>query len=135
MINVIVGEKGTGKTKKIIEAANKALENSKGDSVFLTTTTRYRMEIKPAMKFIDMKEEGVCGKDQLAGFIKGMLAANYDIENVFIDGVAKMTGAPVDSAETAEVFLLMERYRGVNFTLTISCAEEKLPAFIAKYLG
>ena len=134
MINVIVGAKGTGKTKKIIEAANKSLETSKGDSVFLTTTTRYRMEIKPAMKFIDMKEEGIVNKDMLVGFIKGMLAANYDIENVFIDGVYKMMGTTIDSPETAELLLLLERYAGVNFTLTISCDQDALPAFIAKYL-
>ena len=134
MITLIVGEKGSGKTKRIIEAANKSLETSKGDSVFLTTTTRYRMEIKPAMKFIDMEEEGICNKELLIGFVKGMLAANYDIENVFIDCVAKMLGQPVDSPDTAELLLLLEKYEGVKFTLTISCAEEKLPAFVAKYL-
>ena len=74
----------------------------------------------------------------LFGFIKGMLAANYDIEYIFIDGVYKIMGAEIDSAEMAELFMLLEKLEegtGANFVLTISCEREKLPSFIAKYLG
>ncbi len=138
MIKIIEGAKGTGKTKKIIETANYGLGERKGDTVFLSTTTRYRTEIKPQIKFIDAKGEGIVGKEMLFGFIKGMLAANYDIEYIFIDGVYKIMGAEIDSAEMAELFMLLgklEEGTGVNFVLTISCEREKLPSFIAKYLG
>ena len=98
MIKIIEGAKGTGKTKKIIETANYGLGERKGDTVFLSTTTRYRTEIKPQIKFIDAKGEGIVGKEMLFGFIKGMLAANYDIEYIFIDGVYKIMGVEIDSA-------------------------------------
>ena len=137
MINIIVGAKGTGKTKQIIDRANATLEERKGDTVFLTTTTRYRMEINPRIKLIDVRDEGICNKDLLFGFIRGMLSANYDIEYVFIDGVYKMMNTTIDSAEMAELFLLLETLdngSNVKFVLTISCDKENLPAFIAKHL-
>ena len=137
MISIIVGAKGTGKTKQIIDRANATLEERKGDTVFLTTTTRYRMEINPRIKLIDVRDEGICNKDLLFGFIRGMLSANYDIEYVFIDGVYKMMNTTIDSAEMAELFLLLETLdngSNVKFVLTISCDKENLPAFIAKHL-
>lgn len=137
MISIIVGAKGTGKTKQIIDRANATLEERKGDTVFLTTTTRYRMEINPRIKLIDVRDEGICNKDLLFGFIRGMLSANYDIEYVFIDGVYKMMNTTIDSAEMAELFLLLETLdngSNVKFVLTISCDKENLPEFIAKHL-
>lgn len=138
MIYIIDGAKGTGKTKKIIDKANASLSESKGDTVFLATTTRYRMEIKSQIKFVDTVSEGINTKELLFGFIKGMIAANYDIEYIFIDGVYKMMGVEIDSSEMAELFMLLDKLgksnSSVHFVLTISCDREKLPGFISKYL-
>ena len=136
MITIIDGAKGSGKTKRIINAASDALEVSKGDIVFLATTTRYRTEIKPQIKFVDTVEQGIKSKDVLFGFIKGMLSANYDIEYIFIDGVYKMMGVSIDSPEMAELFMMLERISAlsaVKFILTVSCSVEEMPEFIAKY--
>lgn len=136
MINIIAGSKGTGKTKKIINSANDLLAVCKGDVVFLSTTTRYRTDIKPQIKFIDTVEQEIKTKEVLIGFIKGMLSANYDIEHIFIDGIYKMMGVSIDSPEMAEMFMVLEKLNvtsGAKFTLTISCAEEDMPEFIAKY--
>jgi hypothetical protein len=133
MINIIVGSKGTGKTKMILDAANNAVEVSKGDCVFLTTSARYGVELKPQLKVIDATEENICNKDAAIGFIKGMLASNYDIEYFFIDGFYKILGAPVNSKESEEFFAALEKYTDVKFTVTVSCDKADLPAFIAKY--
>ena len=136
MITIIDGAKGSGKTKRIINAASDALAVSKGDIVFLATTTRYRTEIKPQIKFVDTVEQGIKSKDVLFGFIKGMLSANYDIEYIFIDGVYKMMGVSIDSPEMAELFMMLERISAlsaVKFILTVSCSVEEMPEYIAKY--
>lgn len=136
MITIIDGAKGSGKTKKIIDSANDAVYASKGDIVFLSTTKRYRSEIKPQIKFINtVEDEGIKSKEMLIGFIKGMLAANYDIEYLFIDGVYKMMSTTIDSAEMEELFDYFAGVSDVKITLTISCDRESLPAFIAKYLA
>ena len=135
MIKIIYGAKGTGKTKKILDAANGAIENTKGDIVFLAATTRYRMEVKPQIRFIDAIDEGIRNKDALIGFVKGLLCGNYDIEYVFIDGFYKMMGTTIQSPETAEFFFALDNLAaGVNFVLTVSCDKEELPSFIAKYV-
>lgn len=137
MITIIEGAKGSGKTKRIIDSANRSVESGKGVTVFLSTTTRYRTEIKPTIKFIDTVEEGVRTKEMLFGFIKGMLCANYDIEYVYIDGVYKMLGEKsVDTPAMADLFLFLEGLNAksnVKFVLTISCAKEDLPEYISKY--
>ena len=135
MIKIIYGEKGSGKTKRILDEATQALAASKGDVVFVAATSRYRMEIKPQIRFIDAIEEGIGSKDGLIGFVKGLLCGNYDIEYVFIDGFYKMMNVSIDSAESSEFFLALERLAtGVNFVLTVSCDLDKMPAYIKKYV-
>lgn len=135
MIKIIYGAKGSGKTKKILDSAEVALRTTKGDVVFLAATSRYRMEIKPQIRFIDTVSEGIGSKDALIGFLKGLLCGNYDIEYIFIDGFYKMMGVTLADPSVAEFFLALEQLSdNVNFVLTVSCDKEEMPAFIAKYV-
>lgn len=135
MIKIIYGAKGSGKTKRILDSAEVALRTTKGDVVFLAATSRYRMEIKPQIRFIDTINEGIGSKDALIGFLKGLLCGNYDIEYIFIDGFYKMMGVDLSDPSVAEFFLALEQLSdNVNFVLTVSCDKEEMPAFIAKYV-
>ncbi|NLL56481.1 MAG: hypothetical protein GX242_04630 [Clostridiales bacterium] len=136
MITIIYGDKGTGKTKKIINLANENINNQKGDVVFLAATSRYRMEISSRIRFIDVLDIGIASKDGLIGFVKGLLNGNYDIETVYIDGIYKMARTTIDSEEMAELMMALDSLsnHGIKFIITISCSKEKLPAFIAKYI-
>ena len=135
MIKIIYGAKGSGKTKRILDSAEVALRTTKGDVVFLAATSRYRMEIKPQIRFIDTINEGIGTKDALIGFLKGLLCGNYDIEYIFIDGFYKMMGVDLSDPSVAEFFLALEQLSdNVNFVLTVSCDKEEMPAFIAKYV-
>ena len=88
MIKIIYGSKGTGKTKRIIDAANSSISKELGDIVFITDTSRYIREIKYQIRFTNTKECKIASEDGLLGFIQGMLEANYDIRLFFIDGAA-----------------------------------------------
>ncbi|MBO4540153.1 MAG: hypothetical protein J5781_07720 [Clostridia bacterium] len=137
MIQIIAGEKGSGKTKKLINFVNDTAVSGKGIDVVLATTDRYRQEIKPEVRFIDVTEEGVNNFDRLIGFIKGLLCGNYDIEYVFIDGVHKMLATEIGSSIMADFFMALDSIGEksmVKFVLTVSCAVEKLPEFVKKYL-
>lgn len=134
MIQIIYGAKGTGKTKKIIDQANGSIGSVKGDIVFLAATSRYRTDILPQIRFIDTMETGINNKDNFLGFVKGLLCGNYDIEYVYIDGIVKMLGEELDSAEMAEAILVLDNLsKSVNIVLTISSPKETLPKFLAKY--
>ena len=137
MIQIIAGEKGSGKTKKLINFVNDTAVSGKGINVVLATTDRYRQEIKPEVRFVDVTEEGVNNFDRLVGFIKGLLCANYDIEYVFIDGIHKMLATEIGSSAMADFFMALEAIGEksmVKFVLTVSCAIDKLPEFVKKYL-
>jgi len=135
MINIIAGPKGTGKTKKIIEAANSAVATTKGNIVFITDTNRYMYDLNRNVKFINVQDYSVAGEVALCNFVKGVIAGNRDIEDIFIDGCARISGKPL--SEMAEFFYLLDKESDscdIKITLTCSGEVADMPAFVAKYL-
>lgn len=135
MIKIICGPKGSGKTKKVIDAANESVAVAKGHLIFITDTKRYMYDLKREIRFIDVTDYSVAGEEALCGFIKGAIAGAYDNEYVFIDGVARIAGKNLK--DMAQLFYMLDKVatlRGLTVTLTCSCAEEELPDFIKKYL-
>ena len=135
MIKVIYGEKGTGKTKMMIDAANGAVSAAKGHMIFITDTKRYMYDLERAIRFIDVSEYDIAGEAALCGFIKGVIAGNNDNEQVFIDGVVRIAGKPAQ--ELAAFFYMLDKVAKNNsmvITVAVSAAKEELPDFVTKYL-
>ena len=134
MIKIICGEKGTGKTKQIIQLANSNAATAKGLSVFVTDTDRYMHDVARGVRFINVTEYNVVGEEALCGFMKGVIAGNYDNEFVYLDGIARIAGK--DLKDLAATFYMLEKISnqsGSVITITCSCAKQDLPDFIAKY--
>ncbi|MBR2375182.1 MAG: hypothetical protein IKA88_02715 [Clostridia bacterium] len=135
MIKVIYGAKGTGKTKMMIDAANQAVENAKGHLIFITDSKRGMYDLERAVRFIDVSEYDVAGEAALCGFVKGVIAGNHDNEYVFIDGVVRIAGKPVQ--ELASFFYMLEKVAKsseVTVTVSVSATKEELPDFVTKYI-
>ena len=135
MIKIICGPKGSGKTKRIIEQANSTVAAAKGHLVFITDTKRCMYDVNRNIRFIDVTDYSVAGEDALCGFIKGVIAGNYDNEYVYIDGVARIAGKGLK--DMAQLFYMLEKVsmaRGLEIWITCSCAEEDLPDYAKKYL-
>lgn len=135
MIKVIYGAKGTGKTKMMIDAANQAVDVAKGHLIFITDSKRGMYDLERDVRFIDVSEYDVAGEAALCGFIKGVIAGNHDNEYVFIDGVVRIAGKPVQ--ELAAFFYMLEKVAknsGVTVTVSVSATKEELPDFVTKYL-
>ena len=135
MIKVIYGAKGTGKTKMMIDAANAAVENAKGHLIFITDSKRGMYDLEREVRFIDTSEYDIAGEAALCGFIKGVIAGNHDNEYVFIDGVVRIAGKPVQ--EMAAFFYMLEKVAkdtGITVTVSVSASREELPDFVSKYL-
>lgn len=90
MIQLIVGHKGSGKTKAIVEMANKAVKESKGYVVVIEKDVRLTYEISSAARLVYSDEYAIAGYDAVYGFITGLLAGNYDITHIYVDPVFKM---------------------------------------------
>ena len=135
MVKIICGPKGSGKTKRIIDAANEAVAVAKGNLIFITDTKRYMYDLKREIRFIDTTDYSIAGEDALCGFIKGVVAGGYDNEYVYVDGIARIAGKAI--RDMAQFFYMMEKVaqmRDLKLYITCSCAEEELPDFAKKYL-
>ena len=138
MVRLIMGEKGTGKTKKLIEMTNAAAESEKGLVVFVDDDKRYMFDLKHEVRFVDAGEfAGICGNgtDVFLGFLSGMLSVNFDISLICIDAFKKLTGAQDISA--TELFFkrlaALSESTKCNFIVNISCEMTELPAYVAQF--
>ncbi|MBE7068727.1 MAG: hypothetical protein E7381_05440 [Clostridiales bacterium] len=135
MIKVIYGAKGTGKTKMMIDAANASVKEAKGHLIFLTDSKRGMYDLERDVRFIDTSEYDIAGEAALCGFVKGVIAGNHDNEYIFIDGVVRIAGKPVQ--ELAAFFYMLDKVAKNNnlvVTVSVSATKEELPDFVTKYL-
>lgn len=134
MINIIYGVKGSGKTKRIIDAANDRARTTKGSIIYVTDCADHSGEVDNSIRFIDINRYGIKDEEQALCFIKGLLAGNYDITDIYIDGLAKFIKKDVSQLENA--FTQLDGLSGdfsVTFTLTVSgadCAAESKVLFL-----
>lgn len=85
-MKLLAGIKGTGKTKALVEEVNKVCGESNGSIVCIEKGKKLTFDVKYQARLVDAEEYGICNGDMLYGFLSGILAANYDITEIFIDG-------------------------------------------------
>ena len=102
MINVIIGEKGTGKTAKLIEAVHAAEQVAAGSVVFINKGKRHVLDLSHKVRLVDTEEYGVTSYEEFFGFVCGILSQNYDIAHIFIDSITKIVN---DDMQALENFL------------------------------
>lgn len=130
MIELIYGAKGTGKTTRIIDKVNACVAEAKGNVVFLTPNDKYSLGIDNRVRFVVTNEYDIKKGCGLLAFIKGMIAGNSDIGDIYIDGIARI--GDIDPVEIIpQLDDLSTRYK-VNFTVTLSMAE--VPAQLKRYI-
>ena len=121
MIHVIMGLKGSGKTKKLIDAINAAVAEANGDVVCIEYGRKLTYDVTYKVRLVDSKEYGISNLDMLKGFLSGLHAGNFDITNVYIDNLYKTIGA--DRA-AGEAFILwcadFAKANAMNITVTVS---------------
>ena len=128
MVKLIVGNKGTGKTKALIEMVNKAVETSNGAVVCLEKGDKLRYDVKYQARLIDVSEYGISGADQLYSFVCGVYASNHDITHIFIDSAMKICDNTVDGlASFLRKVSVMANKAAIELVITSSVSEEELP--------
>ena len=135
MIQVIMGLKGSGKTKKLIDAINAAVESAQGDVVCIEYGKKLTYDISYRVRLVDSKEYGITNMDMLKGLLSGLHAGNFDITNVYIDNLYKTIGA--DRA-AGEAFILwcanFAQANNMNITITVSDDPAGASEEVKKYL-
>lgn len=128
MVRLIVGEKGKGKTKILLDQVNNDVKNSTGSVVYLDKSTKHMHELSNKVRLINVKEYNLINSDEFIGFILGLLSGNYDIQEIFIDSYLK-----VANIEGEDMLANLDRLEdisknfNINFTLSVSCGKESVP--------
>ena len=136
MLSLIVGVKGTGKTKHLIDLTNKALAASNGSVVCLEKGNKLRYDVKYQVRLIDTSEYFIEDGQALYGFVAGILASDHDITHLFIDSALKI--CKNDTGEF-DVFLdecakLVSQRDGLDVVMTASIAVESVTDVMKKYI-
>ena len=134
MIQEIHGKKGSGKTKRILDQANDAIKEHKGDVIFIDDDNRYMYDLRHEVRFVNAGEYGTDSPEMFLGFICGMLAQNFDISVIFIDAFLKLVKTAVENTENffARLDDLSAKHN-VQFVISVSCDDAVAPEFIKKY--
>ena len=141
MIKLIVGPKGAGKTKTMIDMINAAVKTTEGNIVVIEKSMKLTTDINHAARLLDVDEYGIQGADMLYGFVAGVLAGNYDITELFLDGLLKIVDHDMDAAaallRAGKLVVIPARLdaitKDVEVIVTVSSAEDALPDSIKKY--
>ena len=135
MIHIIMGLKGSGKTKKMIDSIKEAVSSAHGDVVCVEFGQKLTYDLPHKVRLVDSKEYGISNSDMLKGLLSGLHAGNYDITNVYIDNLYKTIGT--DRAAGEEFIMWCATFAETNYmdiTITVSDDPELASEEIKKFL-
>ncbi|MCK9217965.1 MAG: twitching motility protein PilT [Firmicutes bacterium] len=135
MVKFIVGEKGTGKTKIMIDMANLAVEDSKGHIVYIDRDNNHAYDLDRSLRFVNAGEFRIENLKTFYGFLCGIISQNFDVEKIFIDGL-KVISAAKDSSlnDFIKDLEILHKEFGVSFLISLSRSKGKVPEFLKEYI-
>ena len=134
MIEIICGEKGTGKTKRIISLANGVSDKAKGSMVFIDDDNSYMYDLGYSIRFINVTDYAVNDPDMFLGFLCGLCASDFDLEYVFVDRFESVIRAELPALKAFfEQLEALSRQHSLHIILSVSKGKEVLPDFMNPY--
>ncbi|MCI5585331.1 MAG: twitching motility protein PilT [Lachnospiraceae bacterium] len=127
MVQLIVGQKGKGKTKYLLDKVNSEVKNVSGNIVYLDKSTKHMFELNNKVRLIDVSDFSFVNSDEFIGFVCGIISQDHDLQQMYFDSflkIAKLEGCNI-SAVVGKLDKLSEQF-GVDFVLSVSCDEKEL---------
>jgi DNA replication protein DnaC len=135
MIKVIYGPKGLGKTKILIDTANKLAGETKGGVVFIDDSTQLMYDLRHEVRFVNVADFPFLGQDGFFGFLCGIISQNYDVDGICIDGLNYITKQRADELESFFTKLkTVYANTKIDFYITINGQSNDLPEFLKQYI-
>ena len=135
MVELLIGKKGTGKTKVLIDSVNNACTTANGNVVFINNNTGRNMyDISSKVRMADTSEFEISSWDEFFGFICGIISSNFDITNIYIDGILKIVKDTMEGFEK-KIKNVDELGKKFNFETMISVSMDinEAPDYLKKY--
>jgi hypothetical protein len=133
MLKVIYARRGTGKTKEMIKMANADVGNVKGDIVFLDKDNHCMLDLKHDIRYINTQEYHKVSLEYFMGFIGGVMASDYDIEKMYIDGVPGLL-SDEELKIAVESIVDLAKNNNVQVIMSLSGKKDEMPDFIKEYV-
>ncbi len=130
MIKLIIGNKGSGKTKKLIDLVNTAAKNSPGSVVCVEKGDVLTFSVTREVRLIDVESYGISGYDEYYALLCGIAASNHDITHIFGDATKKIGGG-LEGID--KFFERLSKSSDIEYVFTVSCDEADLPAEAFKF--
>ena len=128
MVELIVGKKGKGKTKVLLDRVNNAVKEANGSIVYLDKSTKHMYELNNKVRLIDVSSYPLKNADEFVGFICGIISQDHDLEQIYLDSFLKVSkledAAVTDTLE--QLNKISEKY-GISVVVSISLDKEELP--------
>ncbi len=132
MVELLIGKKGTGKTKALVDKVNTALTVAKGNVVFIAKTSDQMYAVDSKARMATTSDFDIRSYNELLGFIYGIVSRDYDITNIFIDGIFKIVGTT--ELDGFEDFLKrleeLSRKQSISFVISVSIDADTAPDYI-----
>ena len=135
MVQMIIGKKGKGKTKQLLDKVNTSIKTANGNIVYIDKSSKHMLELNNKIRLIDASGYGLKNSDEFIGFILGIISQDHDLEEMYLDSflnVAKLEGADI-TATIKELDSISKSFN-VNFVLSVSLDKEELPAELFEYI-
>ena len=134
MISLILGHKGSGKTKHLIACVNEAIENSKGNVICVEKETKLTYDVNYRARLIAADDYEVKGYSAFYGFLAGICAGDHDITDVLVDATLRIGGRDYNElAKFLETVYELSSQQEKNFVFTVSADREELPESIFNF--
>lgn len=128
MVQLIVGKKGKGKTKQLLDKVNSEIKEIPGNIVYLDKSTKHMYELNNKVRLIDMSQYQIEDSSEFAGFISGIISQDHDLQQMYLDSFLKI--ACLEENDITPVINKLERISetfGVDFILSVSLDQDELP--------
>ena len=128
MVKLLIGHKGTGKTKLMIEMANDEIERSNGSVIFINKNSRLMYDLKYRIRVVCMEDfEYITNSDEYIGFIYGIISSDHDIETIYIDSILKHADFSLgDLPEFLGRLKTISKNYGMDFVVSLSAEQEEM---------
>ncbi len=122
MVQLIVGQKGKGKTKLLLDKVNSEVKNVSGNIVYLDKSTKHMFELNNKVRLIDVSDFSFVNSNEFIGFVCGIISQDHDLQQMYFDSFLKL--ARLEENQITEVVNKLEQLSekfGVDFILSVSC--------------
>ena len=128
MVELIVGKKGKGKTKVLLDRVNGAVKEANGSIVYLDKSTKHMYELNNKVRLIDVSSYPLKNADEFVGFICGIISQDHDLEQIYLDSFLKVSKLEdADVTDTLDQLDKIGEKYGISIVVSISLDKEEIP--------